>query len=109
MSAVVKLSSALPGNEEINGLDAHVKKFVETPERLHLVLAWVDVKEIRDMTDTGTRVPVLRMRRCELVGDAKDAPQELRDLALRLYEERTGKTPLPIDSLGGPTTGSVDD
>lgn len=108
MSAVVKLSSALPGNEEINGLDSHAKKFIETPERLHLALVWLDVKEIRDMTDTGERIPVLRVRRAELVGDAHDAPQELRDLALRLYEERTGKTPLPIDSLGGPVAGAVD-
>ena len=107
MSAKVKLSGALPG-DEYNGLDDIAKQLVETPEKLQLCLVWLDVREIRDMTDTGERVPVVRVRRTEPVGDAKNAPQELRDLALRLYETRTGKTPLPIDQVERETDGPVD-
>lgn len=108
MSAKVKLGSALPGNEDTNGLDYIADKLVSQPEALRLCLAWVDVKEIRDVTDTGERVPVVRVRRIEYVADAKEAPQELRDLALRLSEERTGKTPLPIDRYDVDTDGPVD-
>jgi hypothetical protein len=104
----VRLSSALPGNDDINGLDHIAAELVEHPEKLRLVLAWVDVSEVRDVTDTGARVPVVRWRRIEPVGDANNAPQELRDMALRLYEERTGKTPLPIDRLAFDTDGPVD-
>jgi hypothetical protein len=108
VSAKVRLAGALPGDEEINGLDAIASKLIEQPERLRLCLVWVDVRKIEDMTDTGERIPVARVRRIEYAGDAKDAPQELRDLALRLYEERTGKSPLPIDQLARPTDGPVE-
>jgi hypothetical protein len=108
VSAKVKLSGALPGDEEINGLDAIAEKLVETPEKLRLCLMWLDVREIRDVTDTGERVPVLRVRRVEVAGDADDAPQELRDMVLRLAEARTGKTPLPIDRVQAVTDGPVE-
>jgi hypothetical protein len=108
VSAKVKLSSALPGNEDINGLDAISAKLVQTPEELILCLAWMDVRKIEDMTDTGERIPVMRVRRIEPVSNAKEAPQELRDMALRLAEERTGKTPLPIDQFAAATDGPVD-
>lgn len=108
MSAKVKLGSALPGNEDTNGLDFIQEKLLEAPEKLRLLLVWADVKEIRDITDTGERVPVLRVRRAEYVSDASDAPQELRDLALRLSEKRQGKTPLPIDRFEAETDGPVE-
>lgn len=110
MSAKVRLAGALPGDEEINGLDAWAERMVEQPERVLIGLVWLDAREIKDVTDTGARIPVARVRRIEIVSTAKEAPQELRDLALRLHEERTGKTPLPIESLGGtgPVVGAVD-
>ena len=109
MSAKVKLGAKLPGDEEINGLDAWADRMVEQPERVLLALVWLDVRKIEDVTDTGERIPVTRVRRIEVVSTAKEAPQELRDMALRLHTERTGKTPLPIESLGGAVSGSVDD
>lgn len=107
MSAKVKLSGALPG-DEYNGLDDIAGQLIETPEKLQLCLVWLDVRKIEDITDTAERIPVVRIRRTEPVGDAKNAPQELRDLALRLYEKRTGKTPLPIDQITRETDGPVD-
>jgi hypothetical protein len=110
MSAKVRLAGALPGDEEINGLDSWAERMVERPERVILALVWLDVRKIEDITDTGERTPVARVRRIEPISEAKKAPQELRDMALRLHEERTGKTPLPIESLGGsgPVVGAVD-
>jgi len=108
MSAKVKLSGALPGNEEINGLDAIADKLVEAPETLWLVLGWIDVKDVKDVTDTGERIPTTRFRRIEVVSKASEAPQELRNMVLRLAEERTGKTPLPIDAYAAATDGLVD-
>lgn len=108
MSAKVKMSGALPGNDEINGLDAIADQLVETPEKLRLCLVWLDVQYVRDVTDTGERIPVTRIRRIEVAGDADNAPQELKDLVLRLNEKRTGKTPLPIDRLAPETDGPVE-
>lgn len=108
MSAKLKLTSKLPGNEDINGLDAKVDEFLATPEKVRLVLGWVDVKEVHDVTATGDRIPVLQWRRLELVGEADNAPPELKELALRLYEERTGKAPLPINLTEPISSGPVD-
>lgn len=108
MSAKVKLSGKLPGDEDINGLDATVSNLIEHPEKLRLGLVWYDVSQIADITDTGARVPTVRVRRFEPAGTADDAPQELRDMALRLFEERTKKTPLPIGQTEYEQDGPVD-
>lgn len=108
MSAKVKLAGVLPGDENVNGLDHIADKMVAHPENLLLCLAWIDVREVKDMTDTGERIPVARVRRIEYVSPAKDAPQELRDMGVRLAEERTGKTPLPFDRVTAETDGPVD-
>lgn len=108
MSATVKLSGKLPGDPDINGLDAHRDDLLKTPEKVRLVLGWVDVDKITEVVATGEHVPTLVFRRLELVGDADNAPPELKELALRLYEARTGKSPLPIDQVTAPTSERVD-
>lgn len=99
MSATVKLSSALPGDEEINGLDAIVDELVATPSRIVVGLVWLDVPTITDNTETGARVPTVRVRRIEPLGGVQEIPDEVRKLAARAHEERTGRTPLPFDDV----------
>lgn len=51
MSAVVKLGSALPGDEETNGLDQQAEWLIDHPKDALLALVWLDVKEIKVDTD----------------------------------------------------------
>lgn len=99
MSALVKLSSALPGDEEINGLDSMAEELVESPSRIVVGLVWLDVPTITDNTETGARVPTVRIRRIEPLGGVDEIPAEIRKLAARLHEERTGRVPLPFEDV----------
>lgn len=97
MSAKVKLRGKLPGNEDINGLDAMVDELLATPEKVRAYLMLGDVDSITDNVATGDRVPRVEVRRIEYIGEAGNLPAEVKDLFLRLAEERTGKAPLPLD------------
>jgi hypothetical protein len=99
MSAVVKLSAALPGDEEINGLDSIAAQLVDQPGRIRVALVWLDVSMITDNTETGGRVPTVRVRRIEPLGTVEEIPDEIRKLAARSHEERTGRVPLPFDDV----------
>lgn len=110
MSAVVKLGSKLPGDQATNGLDDIVKDLLKTPEQVRVSLVWHDVKDIRHSVATGEDVPTIEVRRWLPVGSAKEMPQELIDLVLRLDSERLGKQPLPYDSTDAAEleSGSLD-
>jgi len=99
MSATVKLSSALPGDEEINGLDALRDQLVNEPDRIVVGLVWLDVPKINVDTEKDTEVPVVRIRRIEPLGDVASIPDAVRKLAAKAHENRTGRTPLPFEEI----------
>ncbi len=109
MSAVVKLSAALPGDEETNGLDGIASDLVEQPHRIQVALVWLDVPKITDNTETGDRVPTVRVRRVEPLGTVEEIPDEIRKLAARAHESRTGRTPLPFDEVDLARDETLDD
>ncbi|MDO5677488.1 MAG: hypothetical protein Q4G35_08290 [Propionibacteriaceae bacterium] len=106
MSALVKLSSKLPGDEEINGLDAIADELQE--ETTIVALVWISPREVRRVIATGNRVPIVEIRRIEPLGEPSDLPAELVQLVLDQQAQRTGRTPLPIDQVTVPA-GSVDE
>jgi hypothetical protein len=106
MSAKVKLSSALPGDEVINGLDGMVKQLLETPERVFVSLVWHDVVDVNHKVATGEDVPKVEVRKWIPVGPADEIPQELVEFALRKDEERLGRAPLPFDDVDPANAGS---
>jgi hypothetical protein len=106
MSAKVKLSSKLPGEEAINGLDGIVKAMLEFPDRVMVSLVWHDVSDIREKVATGEHIPTVEVRKWLPIGPAKEVPQELVEFALRKDEERLGKAPLPFDSVDPGEAGS---
>lgn len=106
MSAQVKLSSKLPGDEEINGLDAIAEDLHE--ETTIVALVWISPREVRRMIATGDEVPVVEIRRIEPLGTPDVLPKEVVKLALDQQEQRTGRTPLPIDQVVAPK-GDVDE
>lgn len=113
MSASVKLSSKLPGDGEINGLDAFATRLLDEPEELLACVVLVDVaKEIVDI-DQGTRVPVVRVRRIEPLGDVADVPKAVRDAMSKAEETRTGRKAIPFgivevteEAYGDPLPGT---
>lgn len=105
----IKLASALPKGDA-NGLGPLVLDMVERPDRLKVVLAIVDCKQIVTNADTGETVPTARIRRIEAVlpGDHKTA----RRLMERALEKRTGRVTLPLsleDDLREAFTGLPED
>lgn len=95
MSAAVKLGSKLPGEVQINGVDAIADELVEDPEQIRVALVYFDVRKIEDDTDSGARVPTIRVRRFEPIGTLEDAPQSVRDVMAKAFADRTGQKPIP--------------
>lgn len=95
MSAKVKLGSKLPGEEAINGVDAIALDLVDDPEQIRVALVYFDVAKITDVTDTGDRVPEIRVRRFEPIGTLEDAPKSVRAVMAEAFEARTGRKPIP--------------
>jgi hypothetical protein len=90
-----KLAASLP-NGEGNGLAAIAGELVDTPEKVHVVVALVDCSKITTETDSGDIIPTARIRRIEAINDSADG-HHLRKLLRRQYERRTGKTVLPFE------------
>ena len=99
MSAVVKLSSKLPGDPEINGLDAHRADLVDKPEDMLVCIAYVDTSKVVIDTDSGDHIPTVRIRRIEPLGQIADVPQAVRDAMAEAESERTGRTPIPFETV----------
>lgn len=98
MSDLLKLSTALPGDQEINGLDALAGALVEDPSRMVCAVLILDVKDVRYITDVEAHVPTMRFRRGE-AWLVDETPEEVRLAMVQRTEERTGRTPLPFGEV----------
>lgn len=99
MSNTVKLSSKLPGNEEINGIDSIVGALLDEPDLIRVGVVFFDVPTVTKNVDSGIDVPTVRVRRLEPVGTINDVPKALRTIVDNAMEARTGRKPLPFDSV----------
>lgn len=97
MSAVVKLSSKLPGDFETNGLDQHTEWLQENPKKLLVAAVWLDVQRIVVDTDTGEHIPTVRVRRIEPLGETGEVSDLMVKVIQAAVEKRTGRTPIPFD------------
>lgn len=108
MSAVVKLSSKLPGDPTINGLDAYADHLLNEPDELLVAVVYFDSpKELVDH-EADTRVPVARIRRIEPLGPIADVPRGVRDAVAVAEEERTGRKALPFEVVVPPKSADPD-
>jgi hypothetical protein len=90
----ISLSGALPRGDA-NGLGVIVKSLIRDPEHIHALMVLVDTTKLVTHVDTGETIPVLRIRRAEVIRDAdlKEAERLIR----RSWEERNGDTVLPLE------------
>jgi hypothetical protein len=103
MSALVRLSSKLPGDPEINGLDYLSEELASHPtDQVVCVLAWLTVPKVTTVTATGAVVPTVEISRVEPIGVIEKTPAAIQQLAAELYERRTGRNPLPFDQIVAP-------
>jgi hypothetical protein len=101
---MTKLASALPKDNDLNGLNALSRKLVDDPETEHTIIAVIDCSKIETIVDTGDVEPTVRILRVEAVNDAskKDAEQMLADALTK----RTGRTVLEGLDFTSATLGS---
>jgi len=111
MSEKIALSSKLPGEPDINGLDALHDAIINDPERVVVAIVWLDCPKItKEIGPTGSSErPTMRVRRIEPIGEPEELPAELVRLVQAAQEQRTGKIPLPIDVVEVPRHEVVDE
>lgn len=103
MSALIALSSKLPGDKEVNGLDSLHASIVENPRQVICAFVWLDVPKItvdtEDDDEDRAQRPTVRVRKIEPFGAVEKVPSEVIELMTRLAEARLGHVPLPFDEL----------
>lgn len=97
MSAVVKIGSKLPGDFEMNGLDATADDLIEEPLKLRCAVVWYDAPKSNRNAEEGTEVPIVQFRRFEPLGDADDVSTAIRKEVEKAIQSRTGRQPIPWD------------
>lgn len=98
MSSLVKLSSRLPGDPEINGLDSLADKLLDLDAEPTVALVWLSTAKVT--TDRShEQVPTVEVVRIEPLGPLSEVPASIIELAATLYEGRTGRTALPFDAV----------
>lgn len=97
MSAAVKIGPKLPGDFEMNGLDAQAEALVDEPLTLRCAVVWYDAPTATVDAEKGTTVPKIQLRRFEPLGDADDVSKAIRVEVEKAIERRTGRRPIPWD------------
>lgn len=99
MSAAVKLRAKLPGNEDLNGLDALLPELIEdgaTPRAAFLIY---DVQKVVEDVATGEKYVVIEVRRIEPISKLSEVPGPIRQAFMELADKRGGKQSLPFDQF----------
>lgn len=99
MSATVKLSAILAGNDEFNGLDSEAERLLDEPTKLRVGLVVYDVRNVIEDIDADTRVPVVRIRKFEPLGTVGEVPDAITMQIAAAHERRTGRIALPLNVL----------
>ena len=101
MSKVLKLASALPGDDTVNGLDAFAAALADNPDGTTITaVVTFDVRDTRYSVKEGAVVPTIEVRRAE-AWLTEDTPKAVRDAMVARGEERLNRTPLPFGVLEG--------
>ena len=91
------LTVACPTRRGIVAALATLDELLDDPEALLVVIAYLDVRNIVENIDEGTRVPVVRVRRIEPLGSLDEVPKSVRDAMAKAEEARTGRKAIPFE------------
>lgn len=97
MSAITKLSTKLPGDETINGLDSWSSWLEDNPTDLLVAVVYLDVQKVTIDTDTKDHIPTVRVRRIEPLGPVTGVSETVRKAVAAAESERTGRSALPFE------------
>ena len=95
---MTKLASALPKDNDLNGLNALARKLIDNPEAEHTIIAVIDCSKIETIIDTGDVEPTVRILRVETINDASKA--DATAMLAAALEKRTGRTVLDFAGTG---------
>jgi hypothetical protein len=93
--ADLSMSGKLPAGVT-NGLAALLPDLLDDPTQVRAAIVLIDVNKITEDPGTGDRVPQVRIRSIEPIGQGSDA-EEIRRMFRRAVEHRTGQTELPLE------------
>lgn len=99
MSDTVKLSPKLPGDPEINGLDAFADHLLNPDHEMLVCIVYIDAAKSTKDYDTGTEVPLARIRRIEPLGVIGQVSETVKAAVATAEQERTGRKPLPFETV----------
>lgn len=99
MSDVVKLAARLPGDPEVNGLDAITGDLIARPQTMRCAVIWYDTIRVTENIELGVKIPTVQVLRVEPISDASEMPAELADLVQAAAQKRLGHEPLPFDEV----------
>lgn len=106
MSEILKLASALPGDDTVNGLDVFAGALAAAPDGTTLTaIVTFDVRDVRYSVKKGIQVPTIEVRRVE-AWLTEETPQAVRDAMVTRAEQRLNRAPLPF---GVVESGGVDE
>jgi len=110
MSNNVRFDSTIPpADNDMNGLDSITQELIDDPMTARVVLLLVNAPKSIVNAEAGTTLPKLNIIRAEPVGTLGEVAKELRDQFLKSAEKRTGKTPLPLDTVEVVQQGPISD
>lgn len=97
MTTTVKLSSRLPDDPDVNGLEHHFEALKARPFEQRVAVVYFDVAKTTTDYEKATINPLIRVVAIEVVGDVADVPPAVVDAFNRARERRRQQGPLPFD------------
>lgn len=104
MSAYIKLSGRLPGDDTTNGLDALYNKILDNPRQSFFITGVIVPTKILDNIEHADEAPekviTVELRRIEAHGGPSDAPRDVVEAHLERNAKRLGRSEtLPLEQL----------
>jgi hypothetical protein len=105
----VKLAGKVPKSKDLNGLDSIEDELRKDPGKVQALLVFVEVQKEVKRPNVGTLETVVEAVRVEPLGPPGELGDVVSAALLQHAEKRTGKTPLPIDTVQVVEQGSIDE
>lgn len=96
MTSLVKLSSKLPDDLDLNGLDPWASTFKQRPRDQFVAIVYLDVARVVTDYEKGSIYPVVQVAAIEVVGDIAGTPGDVHSAFTSARDKRLRRDPLPF-------------